>query len=492
MDQNEWNELLLSKQIDDVDLISSQGSQHLVHVSMNQTNQSIFNELQTNERLDAKQFPLEKLTHVEINSSKTFKNITKKVNKLKKKVKRAFISKNNITKMNVANQAEGKSKEIDTFTQYDVILDHHQNKMSNCQPHRLTYKYKRTNKLRKQNMNLSDNLNFGPELKDSKEHKNLNENLKLQNKPNSNSDLDASQTEKFISYHSTETYITEDLELSDQKYFQQKQYYMYNLVGHFEGQLEDTFQSQMYIRHFLQIYENLQKSKNIKISLTFSKSQKIKALSKKQKTLVIDLDETLVHCNEYPQLKSDFYIPVQINNITYQAGISVRPYAQEFLRSMAEYYEIIIFTASNEDYANQIIDYLDPTGTLVSGRLFREDCIRVESGCHVKDLRILNRDLKDVVLIDNSAFSYAFQIDNGIPIIPYLDNKKDNVNLLILSEQELQHLESYLKTLIQYDDFRKVNNKLFNLEAIQNCNSIQQAIRCITSNSNSQNLWIIA
>lgn len=75
---------------------------------------------------------------------------------------------------------------------------------------------------------------------------------------------------------------------------------------------------------------------------------------------------------------------------------------------------------------------MDPLGNLICGRLFREDCIKVEPGCHIKDLRILNRDLKDVVLIDNSAFSYAFQIDNGIPIIPYLDNKKDNVYILIL------------------------------------------------------------
>ncbi|CAD8191176.1 unnamed protein product [Paramecium pentaurelia] len=470
MEKNEQKELLLSKQFDDVALISSQGSQHL-------SNKSIFNELQTNERLDVKHFSQERLTNGEMNRSKTLKNITKKLIKLKKKVKRAFIQKNNISEMNISIQAEGNQIEINTFNQNDIISDLHKNKISNSQSHLQTYKHKMTNKLKKQIIKLSNYRNFGSKLKDSKQHKNLNKNLQLQNKQNLNSDLDTSQSEKFNSYPSTETYITEDLELLDQKYFQQKQYYMYNLVGHFEDQLDDTFQAQMYLRHFLQIYENLQKSKNIQISLTFSISQKIKAQTKRQKTLVIDLDETLVHCNEYPQLKSDFYIPVQVNNIIYQAGISIRPYAQEFLRNMAEYYEIIIFTASNEDYANQIINYLDPSGNFISGRLFREDCIKVESGCHIKDLRILNRDLKDVVLIDNSAFSYAFQIDNGIPIIPYLDNKKDN---------ELQHLESYLKNLIQYDDFRKVNNRIFNLQAIQNCNSIQQAIRCITSNSNSQ------
>lgn len=48
---------------------------------------------------------------------------------------------------------------------------------------------------------------------------------------------------------------------------------------------------------------------------------------------------------------------------------------------------------------------------------------------HVKDLRVLcaDRSLKDMVLIDNAAYSFGYQIDNGIPIIPYYDNKNDTV-----------------------------------------------------------------
>lgn len=30
-----------------------------------------------------------------------------------------------------------------------------------------------------------------------------------------------------------------------------------------------------------------------------------------------------------------------------------------------------------------------------------------------------------MVLIDNAAYSYAFQLDNGIPIIPYYHGTKD-------------------------------------------------------------------
>lgn len=75
---------------------------------------------------------------------------------------------------------------------------------------------------------------------------------------------------------------------------------------------------------------------------------------------------------------------------------------------MAKEYEIIIFTASNPDYANKIIDHLDPEHNLVSFRLFRDDCIQISNNCHIKDLRILNRNMKDIVLVDNSAYSFAF------------------------------------------------------------------------------------
>jgi len=53
---------------------------------------------------------------------------------------------------------------------------------------------------------------------------------------------------------------------------------------------------------------------------------------------------------------------------------------------------------------------------------------------HVKDLRHLNRDLKDIVLVDNAAYSYAFQLDNGIPILPFYEGK----------DFELSALEKYL------------------------------------------------
>jgi CTD small phosphatase-like protein 2 len=38
---------------------------------------------------------------------------------------------------------------------------------------------------------------------------------------------------------------------------------------------------------------------------------------------------------------------------------------------------------------------------------------------YIKDLRIINRSMADMILVDNAAYSYNFQLDNGVPILPF-------------------------------------------------------------------------
>ena len=61
------------------------------------------------------------------------------------------------------------------------------------------------------------------------------------------------------------------------------------------------------------------------------------------------------------------------------------------------------------------------------------------------------RNLKDIVLIDNAAYSYGYQIENGVPIIPYYDNKED---------KELIYLEEYLLLMLN-NDIRETNIQTF-------------------------------
>lgn len=143
------------------------------------------------------------------------------------------------------------------------------------------------------------------------------------------------------------------------------------------------------------------------------------------------------------------------------------------LRELNKYYEIMVFTASYGFYAEKVIDYLDPSRELISYVLNRDNCFISEDETHIKDLRILkNRDLKNVVLVDNAACSFCFQISNGIPIIPFYDNKQD---------RELKYLTDFLIRLYKKDDVRVYLDKTFRLSAYAECYSEEEALEKVYS-----------
>jgi CTD small phosphatase-like protein 2 len=102
-----------------------------------------------------------------------------------------------------------------------------------------------------------------------------------------------------------------------------------------------------------------------------------------------------------------------------------------------------------------VLDHLDPDKKHIHHRLFRESCYCTPEGVYVKDLRILNRHLSKVVLVDNAAYSYAYQPLNGVPIIPYYEGKND---------YELPALQKYIESLIFSYDVREKNKQIFKLD----------------------------
>jgi len=239
-------------------------------------------------------------------------------------------------------------------------------------------------------------------------------------------------------------------------------YYMSGLEKAHRWNGEPDYFVQVYREHFLQTYQALTFCKMLKQADMSVINQKKVNLPKREanvkhkKTLVFDMDETLIHCNESTDMPADVILPIIFpNGEVVQAGINVRPYALEILRELSPYYEIVVFTASHACYANVVLDYLDPHEQYIQHRLFRDSCVVTEEGVHIKDLRVIgNRNIRDVILIDNAAYSFGFQIENGIPIIPFYDNKAD---------QELRHLIPYLKFLSSVEDLREINRQTFRL-----------------------------
>ncbi|CAG9335100.1 unnamed protein product [Blepharisma stoltei] len=174
-----------------------------------------------------------------------------------------------------------------------------------------------------------------------------------------------------------------------------------------------------------------------------------------KKTIVFDLDETLVHCCEEINGDSDVQINVTLpSGVIAKTGINIRPYAIECLKEASKLFEVIVFTASHKAYADAVLDYLDPNNLYIHHRLYRESCIYLR-GIMVKDLRILlNRKLQDIAIVDNSVYSFGFQADNGIPIISWTNRKED---------KELLSLINYMKLLAKAHDVRILNRQTFQL-----------------------------
>ena len=160
-------------------------------------------------------------------------------------------------------------------------------------------------------------------------------------------------------------------------------------------------------------------------------------------TLVLDLDDTLIN----------YKIDEKGRGI-----LTKRPNLNFFLNEMSKIFEMIIFTAGTQFYADQMINIIEEKRKIFDMRLYRQHTIKIDN-FFVKDLSKLGRDLSKVIIIDNIPQSFKLQKENGIYIKKFnVDNKNDNA---------LNHLIPILKKItsnINNDvriELEKFKNEIF-------------------------------
>jgi CTD small phosphatase-like protein 2 len=216
-------------------------------------------------------------------------------------------------------------------------------------------------------------------------------------------------------------------------------------------------------------YEYTKKCMRIIVELKENKSNaskpnkvKIHNPDNNKKLAVFDLDETLIHgvvnINNYNKEENIISITLPSKKIA-KIGVNVRPHWKEAIEIIKKKYTIVIYTASHSSYANAVLNFLDPENKYFYNRLYRSNCIDVKldgKTFYIKDMNIFEGfDLKDILIVDNSVMSFAYDLDNGIPILPYYDAEKDF---------ELLFVAYYFESLFKYDDLRIINKHYMKLD----------------------------
>jgi CTD small phosphatase-like protein 2 len=167
----------------------------------------------------------------------------------------------------------------------------------------------------------------------------------------------------------------------------------------------------------------------------------IKEKPTKEYSLVLDLDETLIHFSINGENEGHLYF---------------RPYLFEFLNNISEFYEIIIFTAGLKEYAKIVLDLIENRigKKIFDHRLYRENTIPNDEGVYIKDLSKIGRNLQKIIIVDNTKENYELQKDNGIEIKSYygFDDKKLDLiedNNIIDDDNCLCELEKILIKIAQ-------------------------------------------
>lgn len=196
------------------------------------------------------------------------------------------------------------------------------------------------------------------------------------------------------------------------------------------------------VEHNFNIIQHLDEVDMDEIMMKFMKLNR-KTENLKDKTLVLDLDDTLIHTINpffnYPTMNSIYkeakivtYKNIETSELV-KIHVLIRPHAIRLLKELSQLYEIVVFTAAQQYYADAVIDIIDSQRNYIAHRLYREACI-CKSNRYLKDLRIFeDRDLDKVVIVDNSIVSFANQLSNGIYVPSYFGQHNDNCLEKVLS-----------------------------------------------------------
>lgn len=179
-----------------------------------------------------------------------------------------------------------------------------------------------------------------------------------------------------------------------------------------------------------------------------------------RKLLILDLDETLIHSEYVPDSQShlvDFDFKMD-----YDKGSSYltkkRPFLDEFIKYAFENFDVAVWTAAGEQYANLVLENINVDKSKLKFLYTKENCTIKIDYVHsqyygVKNLNKIKKkgfDLDQVLIVDDVLNTAINNFGNLIPIKPFTDDTQDT---------ELLKLISYLETIKDSSNVRRIEKR---------------------------------
>lgn len=175
--------------------------------------------------------------------------------------------------------------------------------------------------------------------------------------------------------------------------------------------------------------------------------------------LVLDLDETLIHCS-----KKDFYGSQTVLGGYYMA---IRDGLDDFLQRISDHYDLMIWSNGGEDYVNLMVEAIWPSDIPLVAIYSAKQCgLEIKDGKGEPMFKEVSKLVKRmpqytkerVLALDDTPHKHKHNFGNLVRISPFEG----------LPDRELELAANYLISISTCENFRGLEKRWWQTQARKN------------------------